>query len=89
LGRKDAMICRGPYPDVEIPEVPLTGFVLSRAAALGEKPAVLDGSSGRVLTYGGLAGAVRRVAAGLAGRGFGKGDVFAVHGTREESSRAN
>jgi len=34
--------------------------------------------SGRVITYGQLDEAVRRVAAGLVARGFGKGDVFAI-----------
>ena len=29
------MIFRGPYPDVTIPEVPLTPFVLQRAQELG------------------------------------------------------
>jgi acyl-CoA synthetase (AMP-forming)/AMP-acid ligase II len=35
--------------------------------------------SGRSLTYGALAAGVERVAAGLAGRGFGRGDVLALH----------
>ena len=72
------MILRSPYPDVEIPDVPLAGFVLSRARELGDKPALIDGPSGRVLTYERLAAGVERAAAGLAKRGFGKGDVFAI-----------
>ena len=72
------MIFRSPYPDVEIPEVPLTPFVLQRAQELATKPALIDGPTGRTLTYGQLAGAIRLVAASLAGRGFGKGDVFAI-----------
>ena len=73
------MILRSPHPDVEIPDVPLAGFVLSRARELGDKPALIDGPSGRVLTYERLAADVGRVAAGLTERGFGKGDVFAIH----------
>ncbi|MCX6048147.1 MAG: AMP-binding protein [Chloroflexi bacterium] len=73
------MIFRSPYPDVTIPEVPLTTFVLHRAAALADKPAIIDGPSGRTLTYAQLAGAIRLVAAGLAQRGFQKGDVFAIY----------
>src|SRR5439155_9334239 len=42
------------------------------------KPALIDGPTGRVLTYGELASSVRRVAAGLAGRGFHRGDVFGL-----------
>jgi 4-coumarate--CoA ligase len=72
------MIHRSPLPDVEIPDVPLTGYVLHRAQELGEKPALIDGPTGRTLTYAGLAGAVRSLAGGLAARGFGKGDVLAL-----------
>ena len=67
-----------PLPDVEIPDVPLTDYVLARATELGEKPALIEGLSGRVLTYAGLAGAVRSLAGGLVGKGFAKGDVLAL-----------
>src|SRR5919206_2833539 len=73
------MILRSPHPDVEIPDVSLPGFVLSRARELGDKPALIGGPSGRVLTYERLAADVGRAAAGLAERGFGKGDVFGLH----------
>jgi hypothetical protein len=66
-----------PFPDVEIPEVPFTDFVLAHAGQLGEKPALIDAPSGRTITYAQLLESVRAVAAGLADRGFGKGDVFA------------
>ena len=72
------MIVRSPYPDVTIPEIPLTPFVLQRAAALGNKPALIEGPSGRVITYAQLADAIRHVAASLARRGFKKGDVFGI-----------
>ena len=72
------MIFRSPYPDVAIPDVPLTPFVLRHAERLANKPALIDGASGRTLTYGQLADGVRRVAVGLARRGFRKGDVFAT-----------
>jgi acyl-CoA synthetase (AMP-forming)/AMP-acid ligase II len=68
---------RSPYPDVEIPEISLPDFVLARAEELGDKPALIDGSSGRGITYAELLASVRGLAAGLAARGFGKGDVFA------------
>lgn len=73
------MIFHSPYPDVEIPDVTVHEYVLRRAAELGDKPALIDGPSGRTLTYGQLAGAVERMAAGLAERGFQKGDVFAIY----------
>ena len=72
------MIHRSPYPDAEIPDVSLTEFVLEHAAVYGDKPALIDGPTGRVLTFAQLAEKVRRAAAGLAARGFGKGDVFAI-----------
>ncbi|HSC25890.1 MAG TPA: AMP-binding protein, partial [Vicinamibacterales bacterium] len=73
------MIFRAPVPPLTIPEVALTPFLLERAADRGEKPAFIDGPSGRILTYRGLGEAVRRSAAGLAARGFRKSDVFAIY----------
>jgi acyl-CoA synthetase (AMP-forming)/AMP-acid ligase II len=72
-------VIRSPYPDVVIPDVPLPDYVLADAGQRPDKPALIDGPSGRTLTYGQLATGVRRVAAGLAARGFGKGDVFAIY----------
>jgi acyl-CoA synthetase (AMP-forming)/AMP-acid ligase II len=72
------VIVKSPFEDVEIPDVSLPSFVLGNAAARGEKPALIDGPSGRTLTYAALAGGVERVAAGLHERGFRKGDVFAI-----------
>ena len=73
------MIFRSPLAPVDIPEVSLTEFVLQRAVELSDKPALIDGLSGRTLTYAQLAGSIRRVAARLAARGFMKGDVFAIY----------
>jgi acyl-CoA synthetase (AMP-forming)/AMP-acid ligase II len=72
------MAIKSPYPDVEIPEVSLPEFVLGDAARRGDKPALIDGPTGRTITYAQLAGGVDRVAAGLSARGFGKGDVLAI-----------
>ncbi|MGH2819050.1 MAG: 4-coumarate--CoA ligase family protein [Actinomycetota bacterium] len=72
------MSFRSPYPDVSIPEVTLPSFVLEGAVERGDKPALVDGPSGRTITYVQLAGGVTRVAAGLSERGFSKGDVFAI-----------
>jgi acyl-CoA synthetase (AMP-forming)/AMP-acid ligase II len=70
-------VIRSSFPDVEIPDVNLTEFVLARAGEFGDKPAMIDGPSGRTITCRQLQGSVRAVAAGLAERSFGKGDVFA------------
>jgi acyl-CoA synthetase (AMP-forming)/AMP-acid ligase II len=70
---------RSPYPDVEIPDVALTPFVLGGARERSGKPALVDAASGRTLSYGALADAVDRAAVGLARRGLGKGDVLAIY----------
>jgi acyl-CoA synthetase (AMP-forming)/AMP-acid ligase II len=73
------MIFRAPEPDVVIPDVALTPFLLERTGALGDKPAFIDGPTGRTLTYRGWAEAVRKAATGLSVRGFRKGDVLAIY----------
>jgi acyl-CoA synthetase (AMP-forming)/AMP-acid ligase II len=72
-------IIRCAYPDVAIPEVTITEFVLGAAARRGDKPAIIDGSTGRTLTYAELASSVRRVAAGLAAHGLSKGEVLGIY----------
>src|SRR5262249_24042639 len=73
------MIVKSTSPDVTIPHVPITRFVPRHAGRLGEKPALIDGPSGRTLTYRQLADSVKKAAAGLAKRGFKKGDVLAIY----------
>jgi acyl-CoA synthetase (AMP-forming)/AMP-acid ligase II len=72
------MIYRSLLPDVEIPDLPLTEYVLGRARSMGDKPALIEATTGRVLTYAGLDAAVRSLAGGLVAAGFGKGDVLAL-----------
>ena len=45
------MIYTSPYPDVEIPALALTDFVLEHSARYGDKPALVDGSGGRRYTH--------------------------------------
>ena len=72
------MIFKGPYPDVEIPETALTPFVMQRAGDLAGKPALIDGPTGRALTYSQLADAIAIGAHNLAQRGFRRGDVLGI-----------
>ena len=72
------MVFRSPLPPIEIPSTSLPAFVLEHAAAFGEKPALIDGPSGRTITYAQLEGMTRALASGLAARTFGPGDVFAI-----------
>ncbi len=72
------MIIKGPYPDVEIPETALTPFVMRRVEELADKPALIDGPTGRKITYKQLADAIAIVAHNLQQRGFKKGEVFGI-----------
>jgi acyl-CoA synthetase (AMP-forming)/AMP-acid ligase II len=64
---------------VEFPDQDVSSFVLERAAELADKPALIDGPTGRTITYAELEMATRALAAGLAARGFGPGDTLAIH----------
>ena len=67
-----------PYPDVDIPDVGLPEFLFSDLGEHADSVAVIDGPSGREMTFGQLAGAVDRFAAALGERGLGPGDVIAL-----------
>lgn len=67
-----------PSRDVELRDLPLTGYVFEHVARWPDKLAVIDGLTGATLTYRELTAAVRRAAAELAARGVSKGDVVTV-----------
>jgi acyl-CoA synthetase (AMP-forming)/AMP-acid ligase II len=67
-----------PYPPVEVGGTTLPRMVLEAADRLGDRPALVDGPSGTTVSYRLLAERVRGVAAGLAAREFGPGDVLAL-----------
>ena len=73
------MIHTSPDKPVSIPERSLTDFVFQNAGQYPDRPALVDGPTGRTLTFAQLTGAIRQVAAGLAARGFKKGDVLAIY----------
>ena len=77
--RRSNVIFHSPYPDIVIPVSPVTPFILRHARRLANKPALIDGPTGRTLSYGQLADAIQGTAAGLAEHGFRKGDVFAIY----------
>jgi acyl-CoA synthetase (AMP-forming)/AMP-acid ligase II len=72
------MIFRGPFPELAIPEISLTSFVFQNAKEHADKPALIDGPTGRTITYSELTESISRVASALARRGFKKGDVFGI-----------
>ena len=61
-----------------IPEVDLARFTLRRAKQLGDRAALVDGGTGRALSYAELERSVSAFAAGLAAHGFGRGDTFCL-----------
>ena len=67
-----------PLPDVELPEGALTAYVLRLADELSDTPALIDGPSGRAITYSQLRDRIHSLAGGLAARGFGPGSVLGI-----------
>ena len=72
------MIFQSKLPNLDIPDGNLVDVLLRHCDSLGDKQALVDGPSGRQITYAQLPVMVRRFATGLAQRGFGKGDVLAI-----------
>lgn len=72
------MAFRSPFPPVDIPRLALHEFVLRDAAGRGDSPALIEGTTGRVLTYAQLVDQTRRLAAGLHQRGIRQGEVIAI-----------
>ena len=72
------MIFENNDPGVAVPKKDLTSVVLQRVDELGDKSALIDGTSGRALSYNKLSSQIKHLSAGLNQRGFKKGDVCAV-----------
>lgn len=72
------MVHRSALPTIDLRSQPLPAFLQDRARDVLQKPALVDGLTGRRLSYGELWSAARHTAAGLARRGIGKGDVVAL-----------
>src|SRR4051794_22587098 len=73
------MIFTSPYPDIQIPSVALTDFVLEHSEEYGDKPALVDSATGDAYTHAQAARAIRAAAGGLAARGIAQGDVVALY----------
>ncbi len=65
--------------EIDIPQQPLTEFVLQKVVELANKPALIEGDTDRIITYEQLADSIRRVSVSLAARGFSKGNVMAIY----------
>jgi acyl-CoA synthetase (AMP-forming)/AMP-acid ligase II len=73
------MVITSPFAELDIPDVALTDYVFEHLARHADRPALIDGATGAVTTHAELAAQVRRVAAGLAERGIGPGDVVGIY----------
>jgi len=73
------MIITSEFPPVETLDVPIHDAVLGRAQEYGDRPAMVDGVSGKEISYAQLDQMTRRVAAGLAELGIRRGDVIALY----------
>jgi len=69
---------KSPHADVTIPDGPLTATTLAKAEEFGDRPALIDGPTGRTITFAELAEGVKSLAAGLAAKGLKKGDVVGI-----------
>lgn len=72
------MILRSHFPEVTIPNVSLSQYVFEHEAGWADSPALIDGPSGRTLTYRGLRALIERCKAALTARGFSRGDVLCL-----------
>ncbi len=73
------MVFTSTLPDVEIPTgISITDYALRMADELADKPAIIDGPSGRTQTFAELRSGIQLVAGGLAARGFGPGKTLGL-----------
>ncbi|HVT40705.1 MAG TPA: 4-coumarate--CoA ligase family protein [Gemmatimonadaceae bacterium] len=73
------MIFRSRFPDAEIPDKTLQAYVFEHADNWPDLPALIDGPSGRALTYRQVRKLSESVAVGLTARGFRKGDALCIY----------
>ena len=72
------MLYTSPLPTVDIPVAPVTEFVLRGVGDHPDRPALIDGTSGRTYSFTDLSDAIHRLAGGLVARGFAPGDTLAL-----------
>jgi len=73
------VVIQSQYPAVEVLDVPIHDAVLGRAQEYGDRPALVDGVTGREISYAQLDGMSRRMAAGFAELGIVHGDTIALY----------
>jgi acyl-CoA synthetase (AMP-forming)/AMP-acid ligase II len=71
-------IIESTQPEIAVPDVCVTDYVLRRADRLADKIAFIEGGSGRTVSYAQLAHQIRAFAGGLKARGVGPGTTWAM-----------
>ena len=74
------MLTRSSHQGIAVPNVPISQFILDTHDRDDSKPAIIDGSTNRVITYAALRDDVRCVGQGLRQLGVSRGEVVAVFG---------
>lgn len=69
---------QSPWPPLELPPCSICDAVLGPASQLGDKPAVIEGETGRTTTYRQLVDGANRVAASLVRAGLGPRQPLAI-----------
>ncbi|MCG8469567.1 MAG: AMP-binding protein, partial [Gemmatimonadetes bacterium] len=72
------MIFESPLPPIRTPGTSLSDYLLGDLGDRRDKPALIDGPSGRAVTYAELRDRAGAAARGFAGRGLERGDVVAI-----------
>lgn len=73
------MVFTSPLPDVELPTgISITDYTLRMVDELGDRPAIIDGPSGRTQTFSEVRSGIQLIAGGLAARGFGPGSTLGL-----------
>src|SRR5215207_5121349 len=73
------MVIRSEFGDIEVLDLPIHDAVLGRAAQYGDRPALVDGITGKEITYAQLDAMSRRMAAAFAELGVQHGDTIALY----------
>lgn len=73
------MILKSPSPEIDIPDISWPEYFLGRIQAYHDKAALIDGNSGSSISFKELQNTIHTVACSLQGKGYKKGDVFAIY----------
>lgn len=73
------MIVKSPSPEVEIPNVSWPEYFLQRIRPYHEQIALIDGETGRQISFDELRENIYSLAIALQQKGYQQGDVFAIY----------